>query len=53
MSDDTLLMIPGPTNVPPSVLEAIGAPTMYHRGPDFSALLERVTSTPKSTTMAE
>jgi len=41
VNDDVLLMIPGPTNVPTAVLEAIGQPTMYHRGPEFSALLDK------------
>jgi aspartate aminotransferase-like enzyme len=34
-------MIPGPTNLPLSVREAIGAPSMYHRGPQFRELLTR------------
>lgn len=41
MNDDTLLMIPGPTNLPPQVRKAIARPTMYHRGPEFAALLDR------------
>jgi alanine-glyoxylate transaminase/serine-glyoxylate transaminase/serine-pyruvate transaminase len=32
------LQIPGPTNVPDRVLRAISAPTIDHRGPDFSKL---------------
>ena len=32
------LQIPGPTNVPRRVLEAIGRPTIDHRGPEFAAL---------------
>lgn len=40
------LQIPGPTNVPDRVLRAMDAPTIDHRGPEFSALgrdlLERV-----------
>ncbi|OLL73006.1 Serine--glyoxylate aminotransferase [Pseudonocardia sp. Ae168_Ps1] len=32
------LQIPGPTNVPDSVLRAMSAPTIDHRGPDFQAL---------------
>ena len=32
------LQIPGPTNVPGRVLEAIGRPTIDHRGPEFGAL---------------
>src|SRR3990170_2387493 len=33
-----LLMIPGPTPVPPSVLRAHSTPMMNHRGPEFKAL---------------
>jgi alanine-glyoxylate transaminase / serine-glyoxylate transaminase / serine-pyruvate transaminase len=36
------LQIPGPTNVPDAVLRAIDAPTIDHRGPDFSALTLRI-----------
>jgi len=32
------LQIPGPTNVPGRVLEAIGRPTIDHRGPEFADL---------------
>ncbi|MGO6694468.1 alanine--glyoxylate aminotransferase family protein [Rhizobium johnstonii] len=32
------LQLPGPTNVPLSVLAAIAQPTVDHRGPDFPAL---------------
>ena len=32
------LQIPGPTNVPGRVLEAIGRPTIDHRGPEFAEL---------------
>lgn len=32
------LQLPGPTNVPLSVLSAIAQPTVDHRGPDFPAL---------------
>ncbi|ANY08567.1 pyridoxal-phosphate-dependent aminotransferase family protein [Pseudonocardia sp. HH130630-07] len=32
------LQIPGPTNVPDSVLRAMSAPTIDHRGPEFQAL---------------
>jgi alanine-glyoxylate transaminase/serine-glyoxylate transaminase/serine-pyruvate transaminase len=32
------LQLPGPTNVPLSVLSAIAQPTIDHRGPDFPAL---------------
>jgi alanine-glyoxylate transaminase / serine-glyoxylate transaminase / serine-pyruvate transaminase len=32
------LQIPGPTNVPDEVLRALSAPTVDHRGPDFSRL---------------
>ncbi len=32
-------MIPGPTNVPPEVREALAAPCIYHRGPEFAELI--------------
>jgi alanine-glyoxylate transaminase / serine-glyoxylate transaminase / serine-pyruvate transaminase len=32
------LQIPGPTNVPDRVLQAIAIPTIDHRGPEFAAL---------------
>jgi alanine-glyoxylate transaminase/serine-glyoxylate transaminase/serine-pyruvate transaminase len=32
------LQIPGPTNVPDQVLQAIAQPTMDHRGPEFAEL---------------
>jgi serine---pyruvate transaminase len=35
------LMTPGPTPVPPQVLEAMGQPIIHHRGLDFVAVLER------------
>jgi alanine-glyoxylate transaminase / serine-glyoxylate transaminase / serine-pyruvate transaminase len=36
------LQIPGPTNVPDQVLRAISAPTIDHRGPEFSRLASEV-----------
>ncbi|MFJ9210683.1 pyridoxal-phosphate-dependent aminotransferase family protein [Streptomyces sp. NPDC102264] len=36
------LQIPGPTNVPDQVLRAMSAPTIDHRGPEFSALTLRL-----------
>jgi aspartate aminotransferase-like enzyme len=36
------LRIPGPTPVPPSILEAMARPMIDHRGPEFSAILTRV-----------
>jgi alanine-glyoxylate transaminase/serine-glyoxylate transaminase/serine-pyruvate transaminase len=38
MSGRTLLQIPGPTNVPADVLDAIAQPTMDHRGAAFAAI---------------
>ena len=37
------LRIPGPTPCPADVLEAVGGPMMNHRGPEFAALIGRVT----------
>ena len=36
-----LLQVPGPTNVPQAVLEAIARPTLDHRGPAFCFELGR------------
>jgi alanine-glyoxylate transaminase/serine-glyoxylate transaminase/serine-pyruvate transaminase len=36
------LQIPGPTNVPDRVLQAIAAPTIDHRGPEFAALGQEI-----------
>ncbi|MFJ9089334.1 pyridoxal-phosphate-dependent aminotransferase family protein [Streptomyces sp. NPDC102384] len=36
------LQIPGPTNVPDRVLRAMAAPTIDHRGPEFSELTKRL-----------
>jgi alanine-glyoxylate transaminase/serine-glyoxylate transaminase/serine-pyruvate transaminase len=35
MTDDTLTMIPGPTPVRPSILEALARPTTSHQAPSF------------------
>ncbi|MFW6438001.1 MAG: pyridoxal-phosphate-dependent aminotransferase family protein, partial [Armatimonadota bacterium] len=40
---DPLLMIPGPTNLPPEVREALSGPGHYHRGEQMRELLERCT----------
>lgn len=36
------LLAPGPVEVPPAVLEAIGRPVPHHRSPEFRALFGRV-----------
>src|SRR5690349_25103231 len=36
------LQIPGPTNVPDRVLQAIAMPTIDHRGPEFAELGQEV-----------
>ena len=36
------LQIPGPTNVPDRVLQAIARPTIDHRGPEFSAMAKEI-----------
>lgn len=36
------LQIPGPTNVPDRILRAISAPTIDHRGPEFTQLAQAV-----------
>lgn len=43
MIDERLLiMLPGPTNVPDRVMRAMLKPMINHRGPEFVALLDRV-----------
>src|SRR5579883_1210301 len=37
------LRVPGPTPLPPSVITAQAAPMINHRGPEFSAIMKRVT----------
>ncbi len=44
MSDTTNLRIPGPTTLPASVREAGSRQMVNHRGPEFKALLGRVTA---------
>jgi len=39
-----LLMIPGPTPVPPEVLQALATPMINHRGPEYAALQREVVS---------
>jgi len=41
--NDELLMIPGPTILPPQVREALSRPSMYHRGEEFAAILDECT----------
>jgi aspartate aminotransferase-like enzyme len=38
------LLIPGPTPVPPAVLAELARPVINHRGPEFAAILRRVTA---------
>ena len=42
-----LIMLPGPTNVPPRVMRAMIKPLMGHRGPDFKQVLSTVLSKTK------
>jgi aspartate aminotransferase-like enzyme len=44
VDEKQLLMIPGPTPVPQSVLLAGAKPMINHRGPEFAALLAEVTA---------
>jgi len=37
-----LLMIPGPTNVPDRILQAMARPMINHRGPEFHKLYDRI-----------
>jgi aspartate aminotransferase-like enzyme len=43
MERPEILMTPGPTPVPPTVLLAQGSPLVYHRGPGYGDLLREVT----------
>ncbi len=43
VADDVLLMIPGPTNLPAQVREALSRPSIYHRGDEFAELLAECT----------
>src|SRR3989440_9581059 len=38
------LRIPGPTPVPPEILAEMAGPMINHRGPEFAAILRRVTA---------
>ena len=40
MSNEILLMIPGPTNLPQPVFDALAQPAIYHRDQQFAQLLE-------------
>ncbi|MDA8145265.1 MAG: alanine--glyoxylate aminotransferase family protein [Thermaerobacter sp.] len=42
MQQNQLLMIPGPTYVPPRILSAMSAPMINHRGPEFQAMYREV-----------
>jgi aspartate aminotransferase-like enzyme len=42
MEKKQLLMIPGPTNLPNRVLQAMAKPMINHRGPEFHALYDRI-----------
>ena len=44
MERPEILMTPGPTQVPPEVLQAQGGPLVYHRGPGYGRLLREVTT---------
>ncbi len=43
MIDKQILLLPGPTPVPPQVALALARPAINHRGPEFKALWEEVT----------
>ena len=42
MPQKRYLLTPGPTQVPPEVLAAIGQPVIHHRSPDFKAVFGEV-----------
>ena len=41
MADKRYLFTPGPTPVPPQVLEAMSRPIIHHRSSDFREILQR------------
>lgn len=41
MTQQINLRIPGPTPVPPDILEAVGRPMVNHRGREFAAIIKR------------
>ncbi len=43
MWEKQVLLLPGPTPVPPRVLRAMGAPAINHRGPEFKELIAEIT----------
>jgi len=45
--EEQLIMLPGPTNVPPRVMRAMLKPIINHRGPEFKELMERLTEDAK------
>lgn len=47
MGRKKLVMVPGPTNVPDSVMQAMIKPMISHRGPEFRALYESLTESMK------
>lgn len=47
MNPRKLIMLPGPTNVPDRVINALFNPVMGHRTPDFSKLMKSVTEKAK------
>ncbi|BCV19962.1 pyridoxal-phosphate-dependent aminotransferase family protein [Moorella sp. Hama-1] len=44
MTEKQILLLPGPTPVPPQVALAMARPAINHRGPEFKALWEEVTA---------
>lgn len=44
VTDKQILLLPGPTPVPPQVALAMARPAINHRGPEFKALWAEVTS---------
>src|SRR2546429_9848091 len=44
MTFSTQLRIPGPTPLPDRVVRAMSRPMIDHRGPEFAAILARITS---------
>ncbi|MGI5892459.1 MAG: pyridoxal-phosphate-dependent aminotransferase family protein [Bacillota bacterium] len=47
MSENQYFLLPGPTQIPPSILRAGAQPMINHRGPEFKQILTNVTENTK------
>ncbi len=47
MTEDQIIMLPGPTQVPPAAARASSRAMINHRGPEFAAMLTEITENAK------